>query len=88
MPENIDRWVGGMRMNKREIWKKLKKQLKANQHLIGVAVGSGLTGRYAEKGGADFILALVPENSGKWVSVLLLDICPFLTVMKSSWISG
>ncbi|MFO7342138.1 MAG: phosphoenolpyruvate hydrolase family protein [Bacillaceae bacterium] len=52
---STDGW-GAMRMNKREIWKKLKKQLKANQHLIGVAAGSGLTGRYAEKGGADFIL--------------------------------
>src|SRR5699024_8362731 len=36
----------------------LKKQIKIDRHIIGVAAGSGLTAKYAEAGGADFILAL------------------------------
>ncbi len=43
---------------KEQIIKQLKKQIKINKHIIGVAAGSGLTAKYAEEGGADFILAL------------------------------
>ncbi|WP_020156885.1 phosphoenolpyruvate hydrolase family protein [Caldibacillus debilis] len=77
---STDGW-GAMRMNKREIWKKLKKQLKANQHLIGVAAGSGLTGRYAEKGGADFILAL---SSGKFRQMGVSSLAGYLPFSNSN----
>ncbi len=41
----------------------LKNQILVNKHIIGVAVGSGLSAKYAEKGGADIILAL---SSGRF----------------------
>ncbi|MEG1620147.1 MAG: phosphoenolpyruvate hydrolase family protein [Eubacterium sp.] len=41
--------------------KNLYQEIDAHRHLIGVASGSGLTAKYAIKGGADFLLAL---NSG------------------------
>lgn len=50
-------------MDKNQILNRFKNQLKNNKHLIGVAAGSGLSAKYAVKGGADFILAL---NSGKY----------------------
>ncbi len=51
-------------MIKREnILKNLRNQIKVHHHILGVALGSGLTAKYAEEGGADFLLAL---NSGKY----------------------
>ncbi|AUJ26948.1 phosphoenolpyruvate hydrolase family protein [Virgibacillus dokdonensis] len=44
--------------NKWRLLEKLNQQIKTNKHVIGVAAGSGLTAKYAEQGGADFILAL------------------------------
>lgn len=53
-----------MTLIKREyILKNLNVQTKINGHIIGVATGSGITAKYAENGGADFILTL---NSGKF----------------------
>lgn len=53
-----------MTLIKREyILKNLNVETKINGHIIGVATGSGITAKYAENGGADFILAL---NSGKF----------------------
>lgn len=46
------------RFGKDQIVKQLTRQIKTNRHVIGVAAGSGLTAKYAEEGGADFILAL------------------------------
>ncbi|MFS0615446.1 phosphoenolpyruvate hydrolase family protein [Lederbergia ruris] len=43
---------------KEQIVKRLSKQINMNRHIIGVAAGSGLTAKYAEEGGADFILSL------------------------------
>ena len=51
-------------MKSRErILENLRKQVQGNHHLLGVAIGSGLTAKYAEEGGADFLLVL---NSGKF----------------------
>ena len=40
---------------------KLRREIDAENHLIAVASGTGLTAKYAIQGGADFLLAL---NSG------------------------
>ncbi|MBF4693917.1 phosphoenolpyruvate hydrolase family protein [Fusibacter ferrireducens] len=39
------------------------RQVKLGNHIIGVASGAGITAKYAEQGGADFLLAL---NAGKF----------------------
>ena len=49
--------------SREKIIENLKNQLKNNMHIIGVAAGAGITAKYAERGGADFILVL---NSGKF----------------------
>lgn len=49
-------------MLSREVFlEKLRREIKAENHLIAVASGTGLTAKYAIQGGADFLLAL---NSG------------------------
>lgn len=50
-------------MDRAEIVKQFNQQLDKGRKLIGVSVGNGLSARNAEKGGADFVLAL---NSGKF----------------------
>ena len=52
-----------MESKSQEFRQYLKQQIRMNRHLIGVATGSGLTAKHAEKGGADFLLAL---NSGRF----------------------
>ena len=36
----------------------LKAQIQVNGHILGAAVGSGMTAKYASMGGADLLLAL------------------------------
>ncbi len=48
---------------RQEILENLKRQIQRNQHLIGVAAGAGITAKYAQMGGADFLLLL---NSGRF----------------------
>lgn len=50
-------------MNRQEILRQLREKIIHGGHCIGVAAGSGMTARYAELGGADFILAL---SAGKF----------------------
>jgi len=50
-------------ISRQTINENLKRQLKLHNHIIGVASGAGITAKYAEQGGADFLLAL---NSGKF----------------------
>lgn len=47
----------------KEILENLRREISVNHHILGVALGSGLTAKYAEEGGADFLLVL---NSGKF----------------------
>jgi predicted TIM-barrel enzyme/AraC-like DNA-binding protein len=49
--------------NHQQILKNLRREISVNQHILGVAIGSGLTAKYAVEGGADFLLVL---NSGKF----------------------
>lgn len=50
-------------MNRTEIIRQFNQQLDKGRKLIGVSVGNGMSAKTAEKGGADFVLAL---NSGKF----------------------
>lgn len=52
-----------MALRRKEVVNKLKSQLRIAGHIIGVAVGAGITARYALQGGADILLAL---NSGRF----------------------
>ncbi|MCL1701572.1 phosphoenolpyruvate hydrolase family protein [Lysinibacillus sp. BPa_S21] len=35
--------------------KQIHKQINENKYILGVAAGAGMTAKYAEQGGADFI---------------------------------
>ncbi|HWR40337.1 MAG TPA: phosphoenolpyruvate hydrolase family protein [Patescibacteria group bacterium] len=50
-------------MPREQILNKLKAQIRMTGHIIGVAVGAGISAKYAVKGGADLLLAL---NSGRF----------------------
>jgi predicted TIM-barrel enzyme/AraC-like DNA-binding protein len=50
-------------LGREQILHQLKTQIRVTGHIIGVAVGAGITAKYAVKGGADLLLAL---NSGRF----------------------
>lgn len=50
-------------MEREKILEGIKSQIKKGNHIIGVATGTGMTAKYAQKGGADFILVL---SSGRF----------------------
>ncbi len=50
-------------MDREQILRTLRAQAKVNGHIIGAAVGSGMTAKFASMGGADFLLAL---SAGKY----------------------
>ncbi|SDF58090.1 phosphoenolpyruvate hydrolase family protein [Sporomusa acidovorans] len=52
-----------MAWQREQVLKKLKNQIRITGHIIGVAVGAGITAKYALKAGADLLLAL---NSGRF----------------------
>ncbi len=52
-----------MVLQREDIVNTLKSQIRITGHVIGVAVGAGITAKYAARGGADFLLAL---NSGRF----------------------
>lgn len=68
-------------LNKTEIRTFLDHQLKLNHHLLGVAAGSGMTTKYAEQGGADFILAL---SSGRFRQMGVSSLAGFLPCENSN----
>ncbi|WAA10972.1 phosphoenolpyruvate hydrolase family protein [Fervidibacillus albus] len=68
-------------MEKREIRKRLFDQIKNGQHVIGVAAGSGLTGKYAQKGGADFLLSL---TSGRFRQMGVSSSAGYLPIANSN----
>lgn len=70
-----------MKDRKEETLLYLKRQMKINKHIIGVATGSGLTAKYAEKGGADFILAL---SSGRFRQMGVSSLAAFLPFTNSN----
>lgn len=67
--------------SKDEIRSFLFNQLRIHNHLIGVAAGSGMTGKYAEQGGADFILAL---SSGRFRQMGVSSLAGFLPFGNSN----
>ncbi|MDH2925765.1 phosphoenolpyruvate hydrolase family protein [Lonepinella koalarum] len=50
-------------MDREYILRFLQAKIKINEHIIGAAVGSGITAKYTTQGGADFLLAL---SAGKY----------------------
>lgn len=52
-----------MPLQREQILNKLKSQIRITGHIIGVAVGAGITAKYALQGGADILLTL---NSGRF----------------------
>ena len=50
-------------MDRSEIIQRLQAQIRVNGHIIGAAVGSGMTAKYVAMGGGDFLLAL---SAGKY----------------------
>lgn len=52
-----------MVLQREDIVNTLKSQIRITGHVIGVAVGAGITAKYAARGGADLLLAL---NSGRF----------------------
>lgn len=69
-------------MNKRQvILYNLRSQIKVHRHLLGVALGSELTAKHAEEGGADFLLAL---NSGRYRQLGRGSLAGFLSYEDSN----
>ena len=50
-------------MDREYILRLLRAQINVNGHIIGAAVGSGMTAKFAAMGGADLLLAL---SAGKY----------------------
>jgi len=68
-------------IKRKQIIENLRNQIKFHHHILGVALGSGLTAKYAEEGGADFLLAL---NSGKYRQLGRGSIAGFLAFEDSN----
>lgn len=68
-------------MNKNEVVTFLKRRRKKDGKLIGVAAGNGMTAKYAEQGGADFILAL---SSGRYRQMGVSSLAGFLPYANSN----
>ena len=69
-------------MNKRQaILDNLRSQIKVHRYLLGVALGSGITAKHAEEGGADFLLAL---NSGRYRQLGRGSLAGFLSFEDSN----
>lgn len=68
-------------MERKKIIKKLKMQLKGGGHIIGVSTCSGMTAKYAQKGGADLLLTL---NSGKFRQMGRSSLAGFMPYANSN----
>lgn len=66
---------------KNKIINNIRKQINKNNYILGVAAGSGMTAKYAEQGGADFILAL---NSGRFRLMGVSSLAGFLPYANSN----
>lgn len=67
--------------SKQEIKNLLSRRLQRNNHLVGVAAGSGMTAKYAEQGGADLILAL---SSGRFRMMGVSSLAGYLPFSNSN----
>lgn len=68
-------------MERNEILKKLRRELRSGHRLLGVATGTGMTASYAEQGGADFTLIL---NSGRFRQMGRSSLAGFLPFANSN----
>lgn len=66
---------------RKTIIEEFKRQIKRGHHIIGVASGAGITAKYAEKGGADFLLAL---NAGKFRQMGRSSVASYLPFANSN----
>lgn len=70
-----------MALSREQILNRLKDSLAANKPIIGVSVGAGISAKYAEKGGADIILA---QNSGKFRQMGLSSLAGMMPFRNSN----
>lgn len=57
-------------MDREYILRLLRAQINVNGHIIGAAVGSGMTAKFAAMGGADLLLHSVRESTVLWDGAL------------------
>ncbi|WP_419749137.1 phosphoenolpyruvate hydrolase family protein [Terrisporobacter petrolearius] len=65
-------------MKRKEILEKLMLQINKGNHIVGVTTGSGMTAKYSENAGADFLLALSSakfRQMGRGVLASFLPYC-------------
>lgn len=67
--------------NRLDIISSLREQIKKDRSLLGVAAGNGMSAKYAEEGGADFILAL---SSGRFRQMGVSSLAGFLPYANSN----
>ncbi|MCM3042465.1 phosphoenolpyruvate hydrolase family protein [Paenibacillus motobuensis] len=70
-----------MTINRKRIVEHMHAQIHANEYIIGVAAGAGISAKYAVKGGADLILAL---NSGRFRQMGLGSIAGLMPFANSN----
>ena len=70
-----------MTLQREQILSQLKTQIRINGHIIGVAVGAGISAKYAIKGGADTLLAL---SSGRFRQMGLTSLAGWLPYANSN----
>lgn len=68
-------------MDRRKILERLRAQVEKGNHILGVATGSGMTAKYSERAGADFLLML---NSGKFRQMGRGSLAGFLPYSNSN----
>ncbi len=68
-------------MDKKKIENRLKREKKTNRQIIGVAVGAGITAKYAVRGGADLIFVL---SSGKFRQMGVGSLAAYLPYVNSN----
>lgn len=68
-------------MERKFILKRLNRECKAQRQIIGVAVGAGITAKYAVRGGADMIFVL---SSGKFRQMGVGSLAAYLPFVNSN----
>ena len=70
-----------MTLQREQIISRLKSQIRISGHIIGVAVGAGISAKYAIKGGADLLLAL---SSGRFRQMGQTSLAGWLSFANSN----
>lgn len=68
-------------MDREKLLENIKIQIKNGKRIVGVATGTGMTAKYAENGGADFLLVL---NSGRFRQMGRSSLAGFLPFCNSN----